>query len=56
VRRQLGRVVLFIKQQFTNEVNPNMVTKTMEHHILPFFDETTMVTTTFDLWMSCGGI
>lgn len=54
VLHQLGRVVLFIKQQFTSEINPNMVTKTMEHHILPFFDEATMVTTTFDLWMSCG--
>ncbi len=52
--RQLGRVVFFIKQQITNEVNPNMVNKTMEHRILPSFDEATMVTTTFDLWMSCG--
>jgi hypothetical protein len=26
----------------------------MEHHILPSFDEAAMVTTTFDLWMSCG--
>jgi hypothetical protein len=54
VLRQLGRVVFFIKQQFTNEVNPNMVNKTTKRHILPSFDKTTMVTTTFDLWMSCG--
>jgi hypothetical protein len=49
VLHQLGRVVFFIKQQFTNEVNPNMVNKTMEHHILPSFDEAAVVTTTFDL-------
>jgi hypothetical protein len=54
VFRQLGRVVFFIKQQFTSEVNPNMVNKTIEIHILPSFDEATMVITTFDLWMSCG--
>ncbi len=32
-----------------------MVSKTMERYVLPTPAEATMVTTTFDLWMSQGG-
>jgi len=31
-----------------------MVSKTMEHHILPSLAKVIMVTTTFDLWMFHG--
>jgi hypothetical protein len=36
------------------EVLPTMVKKTMDHHVLPNLASTTVVSTSFDLWMSHG--
>jgi hypothetical protein len=47
--------VFFNRQQFTTEIIPMMVSKTMERYVLPTLAKTTMVSTTFDLWMSQRG-
>ncbi len=33
-----------------------MITKTMDLHVLPNFEYTTTISTSFDLWMSKGGV
>jgi hypothetical protein len=38
------------------EVLPTMVKTTMDRHVLPNFALTTMVSVSFDLWMSCGEV
>ncbi len=43
------------RQQFSNEVIPFKVNKTMEHHVLLAFIDAIIVTTAFDSWMSWGG-
>jgi hypothetical protein len=37
-------------------VLPAMVKKTMDHHVFPILPLTTMVFTSFDLWMFRGGV
>jgi hypothetical protein len=55
VLRQCGRVTFYNKRQFNSEVILSMVGKTMECHALPTFIDATIITTTFDLWMSRRG-
>ncbi len=37
-------------------VLPKMVQKTMDLHVLHIFETTTTIATSFDLWMSKGGV
>ncbi len=48
------RVLFFFRSSFVEEVLPTMVKKTMDHHVLPNLASTTVVSTSFDLWMSHG--
>jgi hypothetical protein len=49
---------LFFPSQatFIEEVLPTMVEKTMQLHVLPRLVEATTLSTSFDLWMSKGGV
>lgn len=50
VHHECSQVVFVNKQQFISEIN--MVSKTMECHVILTLVEATTIITTFDLWMS----